>query len=1208
MIYAFGDYTLDLQRYELRHAGILCQIEPQALDLLIYLLQHRDRVVTKQELLEHLWPERYVGPGILTQRLMMVRKTIGDSGRAQHCIKTLHGRGYRFVATVTVYATTPGNEGWPTLADTVIPSSPRDAPLASEPASRPETSPLSAQVPAASSHPVPEASDGEHKQVTMLCCALAVPRHHVAHADPESLYRRMQACFAQAQQVMQRFEGTIIHYDSQSFLALFGAPVAQEDHARRAVLAAWELRRGLQAQPLLREALHSQALALRIGLHTGPVIIGRSAANPQWLYAAAADSITVVQRLQQVAGPDTILMSTATWQLVQEEVDGEARGTVKVEEFPGAIPVYTVRSIARRRAGVTGRSVRSWRCFVGRERELTMLHARLERVLGGAGQVIAISGEPGLGKSRLLAEFRRSVSGKPLQYCEGHCLSYGRLTPYLPVLDLLRQLCGIRNTDGPEAMTAKISQHLQEAGIDPDAEAPALLHLLDVPVPPAQLSIRSPEEHKSRIFAILRQLVLHSSHQQSLLLAVENLHWIDATSEIWLASLVECLAAASILLVVTYRPGYRPLWLGQSVATQMALSRLLPEDSRAVVQSVLQTTRLPEALLQTIITRAAGNPFFLEELTWAVKEQSSRPGALGLPDTIQSVLAARIDHLPPVEKRLLQTAAVIGIEVAVPLLQAIAEIPTEAVYEGLAHLQAAEFVYEAYRFPEHVYTFKHALTHDVAYGSLLQERRRALHARIVEALEALAGEGAPLNWRPSADAVAGNGLRPAPTQSRQREAEQVERLAHHAMRGEVWDKALTYCRQAGEKAVTRSAYREAMEYFEQALVASRRLPTQRDFLAQGIELRLILDRLFLWLGDRQRGFDYLREAAALARDLDDHRLLGRLANALTHYYWRMGDFGAASEYGQRALVHATASGDIFEQARAHGMLGTVYFALGDYRGAADVLRQSIAALTGNLLYMRSGPIIDSVRSRSWLVWTLTELGAFTDGMACGEEAVRVAEAAGHLSSAIIAQYMLGMLAIRRGDLPQAIGLLERALAGCRAADLVMYGHGVALRLGVAYALCGRSTEALPLFEQVVIIGGTPEEGPLLKGEGYLLAGNLEQASAFAEQALTLSRTRKARGHEAWSLRLLGAIALYGNPPEGELAETHYRQALVLADELGMCPLQAHCHAGLGTLYSRRGWVEQAGAELSAAIALYRSMDMTFWLPQAEAALVQLATR
>jgi predicted ATPase len=384
----------------------------------------------------------------------------------------------------------------------------------------------------------------------------------------------------------------------------------------------------------------------------------------------------------------------------------------------------------------------------------------------------------------------------------------------------------------------------------------------------------------------------------------------------------------------------------------MALSRLLPQDSRTVVQAALQTTSLPESLLQTIITRAAGNPFFLEELTWAVKEQRPHPGTLGLPDTIQSVLAARIDHLPPVEKHLLQTAAVIGTEVAVPLLRAIAEIPADAVSQGLVHLQAAEFVYETHRFPEHVYTFKHALTHEVAYGGLLQERRRALHVRIVEAFEALAGEGAPLNWRPSADAVAGKGLHPAPTQSRQRVAEQVERLAHHALHGEVWDKALTYCRQAGEKAIARSAYREALGYFEQALVASRRLPAQRAFLTQGIEIHLI-----------------------------------------------------------------------------------------------------------------------------------AELGAFAEGRACGEEAVWIAEAAGHRSRAIFAQLNLGMLAIRRGDLLQAIGLLERALAGCRAADLIFFWHGVALRLGLAYALCGRSAETLPLFEQVVIIRWHTRGGAAAEGRG-----------------------------------------------------------------------------------------------------------------------------
>ena len=1182
MLYAFGDYTLDTQRYELRHAGTLCKLEPQALDLLVYLLQHRDRVVTQQELLAHLWPDRYVGAGSLTQRLMMVRKTLGDSGRAQHWIKTLHGRGYRFVAAVAVHATAPGDEGVPTLADTVSPSPHHEAPRSSEPASCPAPSTLPAQAPAASSHLVLEASDGEHKQITILCCALAVPRHHIAHADPESLYRCMQACVAQAQQVMQRFDGTLIPYGSQGFLALFGAPLAQEDHARRAVLAAWELRRSLQAQPRLGEALHGQALALRMGLHTGLVIVGQSAAHPQWLYTAAADTITVATRLQRAAAPDTILLSAATWQLVQDEVDGEAGGSLEGEACPDAIPVYTVHRIARRRAGVAGRSGRPWRCFVGRARELAMLHARLERALHGAGQVLGISGEPGLGKSRLLAEFRRSVSGQPLRYCEAHCLSYGRTTPYLPVLDLLRQLCGLRDTDGPEVMTANMARHLQAAGIDPDAEAPLLLQLLDVPVPPGPWSSRSPEERRVRIFAILRQLTLHSSQQHPLLLAVENLHWIDATSEAWLASLVECLTAASILLVVTYRPGYRPPWLVQSVATQVALPRLLPADSRSVVQAVLQSTPLPEALLQTIITRAAGNPFFLEELAWAVREQRSHPEALGLPDTVQSVLAARIDHLPPVEKRLLQTAAVIGTEVAVPLLQAIAELPVEAVSQGLAHLQAAEFLYETRLCPEWVYAFKHALTHEVAYRSLLHERQRALHRRIVAGLETL---------------------------YQARLAEQVERLAYHALQGEVWDKALFYYRQAGDKAMARSAFREAVACFEQALTALRHLPEQRHTQAQAIDLRYDLGNALQALGEFDRRFAYLREAETLAEALGDQRRLGQICTDLTHSFWTMGDHDNALTCSQRALTLAAAIGDAIQQARVHGYLGTVHFSLGDYRRAIDVFRQTIQSYEGESRHERfRSMMIISARDRLWLLQCCAELGAFVEGSAYGEEAARIAETAGHFGSAVMAQDRLGLLAFHKGDLQHAIVRLEHALAQCRTADIPLYLPAIMATLGLAYMRSGQVTEALHLFDQVEVrqtTGGGGDRIMLHLGEGYLLAGRMEEAHRLAERVLALCRDRKERGNQAWTLWLSGEVAAQRQPSDAEQAEAHYRQALALAEELGMRPLQAHCHAGLGTLYTTTGHWEQARTALAAAIALYRAMETTFWLPRMEATLAQV---
>jgi tetratricopeptide (TPR) repeat protein len=292
---------------------------------------------------------------------------------------------------------------------------------------------------------------------------------------------------------------------------------------------------------------------------------------------------------------------------------------------------------------------------------------------------------------------------------------------------------------------------------------------------------------------------------------------------------------------------------------------------------------------------------------------------------------------------------------------------------------------------------------------------------------------------------------------------------------------------------------------------------------------------------------------------------------------------------------------------AHGMVGTVYFLLGDYRRAADVLRQSVAALEGDLRYGRFGTIITSVRSRGWLVNSLAELGEFAEGMVCGQEAARIAEAAGHLTSAIFAQQQLGILLLLQGDFPQAICILERALAHCRATDIAFFLHVIAVHLGMAYALSGRIPEALRLFEQVMeqAMGSQQWTAPILTGEGYLLAGNLEKARTLAERALALSRTHKACGNEAWSLRLLGEIALHGHPSDIVQAEIFYQQALALAEALGMRPLQAHCHRGLGTLYATTGRREPAHAALVAAIALYRSMEMTFWLPQAEAALVQV---
>jgi class 3 adenylate cyclase len=571
------------------------------------------------------------------------------------------------------------------------------------------------------------ALEGERKQVTVLFCDLANSTAIAAHLGPDHMHAMLNRFFDLALDTVHRLEGTINQFLGDGFMALFGAPIAHEDHARRAVLAALALQQALHDQHAALGEPYGVTCQFRMGLNSGLVVVGSIGDNLRMDYSAIGDTTNLAARLQQLAEPDTILLSDNTQRLVQGAIRLQALSAVQVKGKTEPLTPYQVLGTLPRRSPVVSQGERTLSQFVGRSRELAVLEELLEQVTAGQGQVVGLVAEAGGGKSRLLYEFRQRLHTRQVTYLEGRCLSYGRSIPYHPIIDIVRHNCGITDTDSPATITEKVRIALHEVGLEAEDATPYLLQLLGVKDGTEGLTRLTPEAIKTHTFDTLKQISLQGSQRRPLIFEVEDLHWIDQTSEAYLASLVESMAGAAILLLTTYRPGYRPPWLDKSYTAQLALRSLALPDAFTVVRSISQHAALPDHVVRMIVDKGEGNPFFLEELTRAVLDHTTFQTALAVPDTVQGVLMARLDRLQEAPKRLLQTASILGREFSPQLLTAIWDGPG-ALGPLLQELKQLEFLYERSGNEGVLYVFKHALTQEVAYESLLTIRRQTLHA------------------------------------------------------------------------------------------------------------------------------------------------------------------------------------------------------------------------------------------------------------------------------------------------------------------------------------------------------------------------------------------------------------------------------------------------------------------------------------------------
>ncbi len=1037
------------------------------------------------------------------------------------------------------------------------------------------------------------ALEGERKQVTVLFADLKGSMELLADRDPEEARKLLDPVIEHMMEAVHRYEGTVNQVMGDGIMALFGAPLAHEDHAVRACYAALRMQESVGRYGDEIQRSHGLPVQIRIGLNSGEVVVRSIGSDLHMDYTAVGQTTHLAGRMEQMAKPGTVLATSATLRLAEGYVRARSLGPVPVKGIEAPVEVYELAGAVPVRSRMEAAAARGLTRFVGREAELEALRQALERARAGHGQIAALVGEPGVGKSRLFWEFIHSHRTHGWLLLETSSASYGKATPYLPIIDLLKAYCQIEPRDDGRKIREKLTGKLLTLDRALEPALPAFLALLDVPGDDARWQALDPPQRRQRTLEALKRLVLRESQVQPVCLALEDLHWIDSETQGFLDSLIESLPTARILLLVNYRPEYQHTWGSKSYYAQLRIDPLPPENAEQLLGTLLGTDPGLEPLKQRLFTQTQGNPFFLEESVRTLVETQVLSGERGayrlakalpqiqVPATVQAVLAARIDRLPPEEKRLLQAAAVIGEEVPLALLHAIAEVSEVDLRRALGHLQAGEFLYEARLFPDLEYTFKHGLTYQVAYGSLLQDRRRTLHARIAEALERLYPD---------------------------RIAEHVERLAHHASRGEVWEQAVRYLRQAGTKAFARSALREAVEQFEQALSALAHLPDSRDARELAIDLRFDLRHALMPLGEFERLRDHLRQAEALAESLGDQGRLGRVFTYLANYHVQIGDPGPALECAQRALAIAERLGDIASRIVADFRVGQAHHALGEYRRASRFLRRAAADLKGDRTRDRLGMAgFPAAISRGFLAWCLAEVGEFAEGIALADEAMQLADEVGQAFTLTSASRSSGCVHIRKGDIRKAVAVLERGLRICREHEVPVWSLMIASHLGYAYTLSGRVAEALPLLEHAreqaaaERVEGFPTLSLACLGDAYLHLGRVDDAAELGAAALRLCRERKERGHEAWALRLLGEIALGQDRPDLVAADARYGAAMALASELGMRPLVAHCHLGLARLHRRTGAEERAAGHLATAMALYREMDMRFWLDEAETA-------
>ena len=1029
------------------------------------------------------------------------------------------------------------------------------------------------------------ALEGERKLVTVLFADVANYTAMSEKLDPDEVHQIMDGCFQILMDEIHRYEGTINQFTGDGVMALFGAPVAHEDHAQRACYAALDIQRALVEFGEKVKKDCGVDFKMRIGLNSGPVTVGSIGNDLRMDYTAMGDTTNLAARMQAMTEPGTILVAPDTYRMARDFFEFQPLGKMPVKGKEQSVEAYQLLKASEVATRIEAAMARGLTRFVGREKEMAILKEAFQKAKAGSGQVVGIVGEAGVGKSRLILEMRRMLGQEEYTGLEGHCLHYGSSMPYVPLLDILRAYFDIREGEREFVIKKKMAEKVEQLDEKLKSILPPLHDLLSLKVEDEGYLRLEPQKKRERIFEAIRDLLIREGQKGPLVLAVDDLQWIDRTSNEFLNYFIGWLASSHIMLVLLYRPEYVHQWGSKSYYGQIRVEQLSTSASAELVRAMLEEGEVAPELRELILSRAAGNPLFMEEFTHTLLENGSiqrkdhqyvltrKASEIQVPDTIQGIIAARMDRLEENLKRTMQVASVIGRDFAYRILHTITGMQEE-LKSHLMNLQGLEFIYEKSLFPELEYVFKHTLTQEVAYSSLLVKRRKELHEKIGQAIEELYPD---------------------------KLEEFYEALAYHYLRGENWEKAYQYLVSAGMKAGTRYSLWEAFRLGKEALNVLSKMPRTDENKRRGMDARELLALVMLATSYPEDSLEILQEGERLSRELGDEKALARFHGHIGTYYGQRGDPEVSVKYLEDAFQVAEKAQDIELMAPIALQLCDTYGNQGYFRKEVEVASRVIALLEDKHREAESfgwGSFNLYAALLASYGQALAFMGNFKEGQALCEKALRFATSINDVGSRGVVEYCYAWCYLLQGDGRKGIEHMQSAMRCLEEAQLVAMLGGAWTSLGYGYGLLGEMDTALSHMKKGLetdLALGHPSMLCFHHGNLsilYLESGDLENARSCAEKALELAQKQLSKFWEAGELLVLGSIMGKTDKTRSAEAEQHILQGMKFFDEAKSRPWYVLAQVVLGEFYVDTGQRRKALETLKKAQVMVQEMGMT----------------